>query len=387
MKTPHDKPIKVVLIHDWLTGMRGGEKVLELICQLYPDAPLYTLLFLPGTVTSTITNRKVYTSLLQFLPLADKKYRNYLPLYPLFAETHKVRDADLVLSTSHAVAKSMLRRRRKEKRPLHICYIHTPMRYAWDRFDDYFGPDRVGWIASRLFFRPLAWYLRAYDRWTLHRVDQFVANSTFVAEMVKRHYNREAIVLPPPVNIKRFSEVRRFPEDWYLVVSALVPYKKVDHAIRASAALRRNLIIVGKGPEKENLVRLAQDIAAPVKFAGDVSDTELMQYYGRAKALLFPGVEDFGIVPLEAAAAGCPVIALAHGGVLDSMTSSTAVLYKEAGHVGLQQAIQEFEQNAQRFDEHCLRIHARAFSEENFVARFNQIVERALRTIDSTDVQ
>jgi len=369
-----DKGLKVALIHDWLTGMRGGERVLELICRLFPDAPLHTLLFLPDSVTSTISNRRVHTSLLQHLPMAASKYRNYLPLFPLFAETNKVRDADLAISTSHAVAKSMVSRRVRQKPLVHICYIHTPMRYVWERFDDYFGPERVGWVLSNLFFRPIAAYLRLYDRWTVHRVDQFVANSRFVADMVRRHYNRDALVLPPPVNFNKFSRVVRCPEDWYLVVSALVPYKKIDLAIRAVAALGRELTIVGDGPEKKRLLQLVESLKARVKFVGALDDTDLMAYYGRAKALLFPGVEDFGIVPVEAIASGCPVIALAEGGVLDSMTPATALLYNDASADGLRNAIQEFEGDPTRFNERILRERAKEFSEENFMRRFQEIL-------------
>ena len=374
----HAGRLQVALVHDWLTGMRGGERVLELICRLYPGAPLHTLLFVPGSVTRTISNRPIKTSFLQSLPLARTKYRNYLPLFPLVAEANKVRDADLVISTSHAVAKSMVSKSSLTGSPVHLCYIHTPMRYVWDRFDDYFGPARVGWLASNLFFRPLAAFLRAYDRSTVGRVDQFVANSRFVADMVRRHYNRDAIVLPPPVNVKRFSQVLRTPEDWYLVVSALVPYKKIDQAIRAAAALKRKLTVVGDGPEKNKLVELAQRLEAQVKFVGSLDDDDLMSYYGRAKALLFPGVEDFGIVPVEAIASGCPVIALARGGVLDSMTPSTALLYTESSADGLEKAIKEFEQNTIRFDEHTLRERAARFSEENFIARFQEIVQATL---------
>ncbi len=374
--TLRDKPpLKVALVHDWLTGMRGGEKVLELICRMYPEAPLYTLLAIPGAVTSTIQDRPLHTSALQYLPLAAKRYRHYLPLFPLFAEFNKVRGVDLVISTSHAVAKSMVVKKRRSKKPLHICYIHTPMRYVWDRFDDYFGPERVGWFFSKFFFAPIAWYLRLYDRWTLHRVDQFVANSSFVAKRVKEFYNRDALVLPAPVNLQRFSQVKRAPQEWYLIVSALVPYKKVDHAIRAAAALGKKLVIVGTGPEEKNLLELAQELHAQVKFAGSVDNNELMNYYGQAKALLFPGVEDFGIVPLEAIASGCPVIALAEGGVLDSMTSLTAIFYKDSSPEGLKNAMEEFERQPGRLSEKDLRDRAVYFSEENFMLRFREIVQ------------
>ena len=183
------------------------------------------------------------------------------------------------------------------------------MRYVWDRFDDYFGPEKVGTIASRFFFGRSPAGLQKYDRATTDRVDVFVANSRFVADRVKRFYDREAEVLAPPVDVERFAVLDRRPEDWYLVVSALVPYKRVDHAIAACAALRKPLKIVGSGPDERKLRALATELGANVEFLGFVSDDDLGLYYSRARALLFPGVEDFGIVPVEAIAAGCPVIA------------------------------------------------------------------------------
>jgi len=368
----HDE--KVALIHDWITGMRGGEKVLQSICRLYPRAPLYTLLFIPGSSSPLIENRVIKTSLLQHLPFSFKRYRHYLPLYPLLAEMHKVRGVDLVISTSHAVAKSMVARKGPGK-PVHICYIHTPMRYVWDRFDDYFGPERVGWFLSRFFFAPIAWYLRLYDKMTAKRVDRFLANSSFIAQRVKRCYGREADVLFPPVEVERFAQVRREPTESYLVLSALVPYKKVDHAIRACSELGRCLVIVGSGPEERALRDLAQSLGAQVEFKGGVDGTELLGFYGKARALLFPGLEDFGIVPVEAIASGCPVIAYGAGGVLDSMTEKTAVFYTEQTVEGLKNAISEFEKNPNRFQEKDLRERADFFSEENFLKRLRAFIE------------
>src|SRR5512138_1772166 len=195
----HAGRLQVALVHDWLTGMRGGERVLELICRLYPGAPLHTLLFVPGSVTRTISNRPIKTSFLQSLPLARTKYRNYLPLFPLVAEANKVRDADLVISTSHAVAKSMVSKSSLTGSPVHLCYIHTPMRYVWDRFDDYFGPGRVSAL-SRLAIRPIAARLRAWDARTAARVSRFAANSAYVAGRIRRYYGRESVVIPPPVD-------------------------------------------------------------------------------------------------------------------------------------------------------------------------------------------
>jgi glycosyltransferase involved in cell wall biosynthesis len=367
---------RVTLVHDYLNGMRGGEKVLEVLCRMFPQAPLFTLMHVAGSCTKVIEDRPIYTSPLQHMPLAATKYRLYFPLFPAFAELTKAGDCDLVISTSHAVAKSMVRR--KGGKPLHICYIHSPMRYIWDRFDDYFGPEKVGKLASRLVFRPIASALQQYDRGTTDRVDVFVANSRFVADRVKRLYGREAEVVAPPVDIERFAALDRQPEDWYLVVSALVPYKRVDHAIEACAALGRPLKIVGSGPDRKPLEVLATKLGADVEFLGFVSDDDLGLYYSRARALLFPGVEDFGIVPVEAIATGCPVIALGEGGILDSMTSRTASFYEDATVDGLKRAITEFEGRA--FDVEELRNHALRFSVDAFVNGFQRILTQAMQT-------
>lgn len=368
--------LRVALIHDWLTGMRGGEKVLEVLCKLFPQAPLFTLMHVRGSVSEVIEDRVITTSPLQHMPWSAKKYRHYLPLFPVFAELTKVRGYDLVISSSHAVAKAMVRWPARN-RPFHICYIHTPMRYIWDRFDDYFGAEKVGRISSLMFFRPLAALLRFYDRRTADRVDVFCANSRYVAERVHTLYGRDAVVLHPPVDIERFSTVVRCAEDWYLVVSALVPYKRVDHAIAACAQLGRKLRIVGSGPEESRLRVLAKGSGANVEFLGAVTDDELLECYGRARALLFPGVEDFGIVPIEAIAAGCPVVALAEGGILDSMTDRTAFLYSKPTAGGLRQAIVQFE--ASRFEELELREHAQLFSIERFLEGFRELVDDSLK--------
>jgi glycosyltransferase involved in cell wall biosynthesis len=368
---------QVALAHDWLTGMRGGEKVLELLCRRFPEAPLWTLLHNPDSVSAAITSRSIHTSLLQQLPFAKKKYRHYLPFFPLFAETNKVSHANIVVSTSHAVAKSMVKRGR-EHCALHICYIHTPIRYAWELFDEYFGPERVGWLKSQLFFKPLLQWVKWYDRATTQRVDLFIANSNYVAERVLKCYGRKAAVLAPPVDLSRFAGTRRQPEDWYLVVSALVPYKRVDHAIRACARLDRQLKIVGSGPETEKLRQLARELGAKVEFVGFTDDEQLVDYYLRAKALLFPGIEDFGIVPVEAIAAGCPVIAFKKGGILDSMTEQTAIFYKNQSEEGLSGGMRRFEATSSRFDESVLRERAALFSEAAFLKGFERLLDQAL---------
>jgi glycosyltransferase involved in cell wall biosynthesis len=343
---------------------------------MFLQAPLYTLLHNRGSVSPIIENRPIITSPLQYIPLSANKYRHYLPLFPVFAELTKAGDCDLVISTSHAVAKSMVRR--KGGKPLHVCYIHSPMRYIWDRFDDYFGPEKVGKLASRFLFRPIARALQRYDHATIDRVDVFVANSRFVAGRVQRLYGRDAEVLAPPVDIDRFAALARQPEDWYLVVSALVPYKRVDHAIESCVAVGRPLKIVGSGPDRKPLETLATKLGADVEFLGFVSDDDLGHFYSRARALLFPGIEDFGIVPVEAIASGCPVIALEEGGILDSMTNRTAVFYQDGTIDGLKRAIAEFE--GRSFDPAELRNHAQRFSVDAFVNGFQRVLARAMQT-------
>jgi glycosyltransferase involved in cell wall biosynthesis len=375
---------RIALVHDWLTGMRGGEKVLDQLCRLYPTAPLWTLLHCPGEVSKAIEARPIHTSLLQHMPFARTLYRSYLPLFPLFAELHKADSAELVISTSHAVAKAMVARRNKAK-PFHVCYIHTPMRYVWDMFDEYFGPSRVGPLFSRFVFRPIAQLLQSYDKMTVDRVDLFLANSRHVAERVRRIYGREALVLAPPVSTERFVTLCREPEDWYLVVSAMVPYKRVDQAIRACAVLRRRLKLIGKGPETVALKRLAEDLGGDVEFLGFVNDESLGEYYRKARALLFPGVEDFGIVPVEAIACGCPVVALGIGGVLDSMTHLTSVLYEEATVEGLTQAMSAFEVREGNFKETDLREQALRFSDAHFLSRLEGMIQNATQLASQTE--
>jgi glycosyltransferase involved in cell wall biosynthesis len=375
--SPDISSLKVALVHDWLTGMRGGEKALETLCEMFPDAPMWTLVHVPGSVSKIIEDRKIHTSFLQHMPFAKTKYRHYLPLFPLAAEMTQVstEDADVVISTSHAVAKAMVNKNSNRRR-LHICYIHTPMRYIWDRFDDYFGPAQVGHVASRLFFKPIAKLLQIYDRRTVDRVDVYCTNSRYVAKRIRNLYGREAEVIYGPGDMGSGAAVVRRPEDWYLMVTALVPYKRIDQAIAACAGLGRPLKIVGKGPEERKLKNLSKEMCASVEFLGFVGDEELLNCYGRAKALIFPGVEDFGLVPVEAAAAGCPVIALAKGGVVDSMTAETAELYEEESAAALQEAIMRFE--GRKFSDAAMRRRAAEFTRDQFSRRFEAVLRSAL---------
>ena len=318
---------RVVLVHDWLTGMRGGEKVLESLCRVLPHAELLTLVHKRGSVSPLISARAIRTSPIQWLPQATERYRHYLPLFPAAIELFDLDDADLVVSTSHCAAKSVV----PTGRARHLCYCHSPMRYAWDQFDAYFGPDRVGAVASAI-YRPIMAWLARWDAATANRVHAFVANSGYVADRIARYYNRPASVLHPPVDTGFFTPGAApgaaggafKVEPYFLIVSALVPYKRIEVAIAAAHRLHAPLKIVGQGPDLDRLRTLA---GPTVEFTGALSDDDLREVYRRATAVLLPGEEDFGIVPVEAMACGRPVIALARGGARETVRPG------ETGHL------------------------------------------------------
>ncbi len=302
---------RVVLVHDWLTGMRGGEKVLESFCRLYPDADLLTLVHVPGSTTPVIEHRRVRASLIQRLPAPARWYRHYLPLFPFAIEQFDLDDATLVISTSHCAAKAVV----PTGRAVHVCYSHSPMRYGWDQFPAYFGPDRLGTLGTAAARHVVAWLAR-WDRDTAPRVHRFLANSAHVAGRIRRYYNRQAAVLHPPVDTRFFTPGSGTPGAYFLVVSALVPYKRIDTAIRATTKLGVPLKIVGTGPDEDRLRAISgQD----VEFLGRVDDETLRDLYRGARALVLPGEEDFGIAPVESLACGRPVIALARGGACETV--------------------------------------------------------------------
>lgn len=379
--TPEEDPIRVALVHDWLTGFRGGERVLEVLCELFPEAPLYTLVYVKNSTVPVIENREIHTSFIQRLPMAKKKYRHYLPLFPLASETLHVKGYDLIVSTSSAVAKSV-----HTYGALHWCYTHTPMRYVWDRFDDYFGPEIVGALPSKYFFRPIAAALRSYDRQTSSRVDHYVANSTFVADRIRRFYGREAEVICPPVDT-RFSKVVRKPEDFYLFFSALVPYKRADQAILACQKMKKKLVVLGHGPELAKLQKLADPNY--IQFIMHPTDEMVADHLARAKALLFPTIEDFGIVPVEALSAGLPVIGLHQGGLLDSQTEKTCLFYQNQTVEDLMAAIHEFElKGVDFFKPEDLRTQAGKFSRPIFRQKVSLSIHRLLaQKLDQTKLE
>ena len=381
--------MKIALVHDWLTGMRGGERVLERIAARYPGAPIHTLVWKRGSVSPALESHPIVTSFLQRLPGAEQRYRWFLPLFPRAIESFDLSDYDVVISTSHAAAKSAV----TAPGTFHLSYVFTPMRYVWDLEHVYFPPGRFPW--------PLSWYvrhtcerLRAWDRATSRRPDALLADSAHVAERIRRHWGREAEVLYPPVDVDRFR-VRSGPraagtEDRYLLAGAFAPYKRADLALETCARLGRRVLVTGASPEEPRLRRLAPP---GTEFRGWVGDDEIGEVYANARALLFPGEEDFGIIPLEALASGTPVIAFGRGGALETVGRGASpealarvaeggvarvpggVLFGTQTAAGLAEAIEAFER--ERFDPGELRALALPFAAAEFDRNFRAAFERA----------
>jgi glycosyltransferase involved in cell wall biosynthesis len=361
--------LRVVLVHDWLTGMRGGEKVLESICRLFPSAELLTLVHERQSVSALIESRRIRTSLIQRLPWPSRLYRHYLPLFPVAIEQFDLDDVDLVISTSHCAAKSVV----PTGRALHVCYCHSPMRYAWDQFESYFGPERLGRLPSAAARQTLAWLAR-WDRDTANRVDRYLANSRHVAGRIARYYNRRARVLHPPVDTLFFTPDDAPPASYFLVVSALVPYKRIDVAIEAAMRLGVPLKIVGTGPDE---ARLRARSGPGVQFLGPVEGPALRELYRRARALVLPGEEDFGIAPVEAMACGRPVIALGRGGATETVVPGvTGVLVDRAAADDMASAMRQLETTA--FDPGAIRAFAETFATARFESAFGEAVTETL---------
>jgi len=352
--------MKLALVHDWLTGMRGGEKALEVLCERFPDAELFTLVHVRGSVSPAIERLRTHTSFVQRLPMVKRFYRHYLPLFPTAIEQFSFDRFDVVVSLSHCCAKSIVH----PGRVPHLCYCLTPMRYAWDQFDAYFGPQRIGRAGSAL-MRPVMARLARWDRETADRTDRYVAISHYVAGRIRRYYNREATVVYPPVNTEFFHPDAAPAERFALVVSALVPYKRVDVAIAACRLAGVPLRIAGDGPDRAALERQALSADADVRFLGRLSNEEIRELYRRAAVTLLPGEEDFGIVPLEAQACGRPVVALGRGGARETVVpGETGLLVDETGPGAFAEAIAHAVDRP--FDATAIRRHAQQFSRTRF---------------------
>ncbi len=362
--------MKVALIHDWLTGMRGGERCLEQLCLMFPEADIYTLFHFPGTVSPIIESHPLHHSHLQKFPFAKRHYRRYLPFFPHAIEQFNLENYDLVISTSHCVAKGII----PNPEAVHISYCFTPMRYIWDRRFDYFG--EAGRV-KRAVISPVLHYLRIWDAASNRRVAHFIAISNYVKKRIRAYYARDAAVVYPPVEVNRFRTEQNI-DDYYLLVSAFAPYKRIDQAIAAFNRLGRRLLIVGSGQEEKRLKVMA---GRSIEFSGWVPDAQLPALYAGCRALIFPGVEDFGLVPVEVQAAGRPVIAYGRGGVLESVVPyensqnpGTGIFYHEATPDALAMAVKAYEKVQDHFDAEKIRTHAMKFDARHFSEAFHELV-------------
>ncbi len=363
--------MKVALAHDWLTGMRGGERVLEAILELFPDAPLYTLIYKKKSTSSFIEDRIIHTSFLNNIPGIEKHYRKFLPLFPLAVERMKIEEKiDLLISSSHCVIKGL----KKNSETKHLSYIHSPMRYIYDQFETYFGPQAP--LYQQWGARLTRNYLTSWDLESNKNVDVMVANSAFVAQRISNYYNRESEVVHPFVDLRDFEHLWNdfIPkEDYYCMVTAFAPNKRVDLAIETFNLNQKKLIIIGSGQEELKLRSMSK---SNIVFLGNVSREKIIKTLSKAKALIFPGVEDFGITPLESLAALTPVIAYKKAGVLETLNDSVSVFFEEQSVDHLKNAIEKFE--IKKFKNEDLLKQAKNFSKEKFKKELMMQIERLM---------
>ena len=360
--------MRVALVHYWLLGMRGGEKVLEALCRMYPEADIFTLFYDPRRVSETIRGHRVQAS---WLNAGSRWYRSLLPLGPMALETFDLRSYELIISSESGPAKGVITR----SDCCHLCYCHTPMRYLWDLYPDYRSKAWTGSALKRLAMIPLTNYLRLWDYASAARVDEFAANSENVRRRIARVWRRDAQVIHPPVDVRKF---RWEPaEDYFLIVSELVAYKQIAYAVRAFSASGRRLRIVGDGPEYRTL----RGLAAPnVEFCGRVADEQLQALYARSRALIVPGEEDFGIAAVEALAAGKAIIGLGRGGTVEIVPweTTSGVLYDEPSEERLDQALDEFDSIGHMVDPRQLQSRAAQFSETVFRRKTTAMIAEAM---------
>ena len=354
--------MKVALVHYWLVGMRGGEKVLEAFCYLFPDADIFTLVADPERLSPKIRRHSITTSFLQKIG-GRKHYQKMLPLMPHALESLDLTAYDLVISSEAGPAKGVITR----PDALHICYCHSPMRYIWDLYPQYMA--EAGLLARTMLFLA-APGLRQWDVTTSHRVDHFIANSDYVSRRIRKFYRREAEVIHPPVEVSRFK-ISDGPKDFYLCAGQITPYKKIELAVAACTQMNLPLVVIGDGAT----AKLKQSAGPTVSFLGAVSDAEMERCFSNCRALLYPGVEDFGIVPLEVMASGRPVIAFARGGALETVVEGkTGMFFHEQTVESLSAALARFEADSRMFDPAIMRAHAMSFEPARFRAELKKSI-------------
>lgn len=351
--------LKVAIVHDWLTNMGGAEQVVMVLLEMFPDATVFTSLLNRENVDPQILSADIRTSFLQRLPKKLRRHQRLLPFMPLAFEQFNLNGYDLVISSSSSCAKGII----TGVNTLHVCYCYTPMRYAWDFYHEYIGTLNG---LKKSFAEIFMSYIRIWDRLSADRVDGFIAISNHIKKRIKKHYAQTSQVIYPPVWTSRFRDAKCAKEDFYLVVSRLVPYKRIDLAIHACNELGKNLIVIGSGQEFSNLKRMA---GPTVKLLGRQPDQVVNEYIGRAKAFLFPGEEDFGITMVEAISSACPVIAFGRGGATDIVLHNvTGILFEEQTVDSLKNAIKLFEQTS--FDVSKLLEHSKKFDKVIFKEKF-----------------
>jgi glycosyltransferase involved in cell wall biosynthesis len=356
--------VKIAIVHDYLNQAGGAERVVGTLHTMFPDAPIFTTILDRASLWEVLRDADIRTSWMQKLPLLKRHFKAYLLFYPGAIERFDLREFDLVISSSSAFGKAAITR----KDAVHVCYCHTPMRFVWD-YQRYMEREQYG-SPVRAVLVPVLKRFRAWDVKTAGRPDVYVANSTVVADRIRRFYGRESVIVPPPVAVQRFTPVEK-AEDFYLIVSRLNPYKRVDLVVKAFNDLGRPLVIIGDGPDRATLEKMAKP---NITFLGRLPDPEVARYYARCRALLFPGDEDFGIVPLEANAAGRPVIAFKAGGALDTVVNGeTGIFFCELTPESLTEAVLHAEATA--WDSAAIRRHAEDFAEPHFRERLMRVVE------------
>ena len=368
--------MKVALVHDYLNQMGGAERVVMAFHEMFPDAPIYTSIYDPQRVDPAFQRMDIRTSFMQKLPLVTKHHQPYLPFYPFAMESLDLRGYDLVLSSSSAFGKGVITR----PETLHVCYCHTPMRWCWN-YDEYVEREQLGGVARKV-LPFLITGLRIWDQTSAMRVDAFIANSPVVAERIQKYYRRDAVVIPPPVEASRFPfDPNLQPEDYFLTLSRLIPYKRVDLAIEACNQLHLPLVVIGGGRDLERLKQLA---GPTIRFMGRLSDEEVLHYFAHCRAFLSLNEEDFGITPLEAQACGRPVIAYGAGGALTSVVDGvTGTFFTEQTVESLTTTLAAFDEHA--YDSHVIHNHALEFDLPRFKRRILQFIEAKLseRTTDA----
>ncbi|MDZ4760938.1 MAG: glycosyltransferase [Alphaproteobacteria bacterium] len=369
-------PLKVAIIHYWMLKMRGGEKVLQSLCEMYPQADIFTHVYSPKDMSAEIRKHTVRETFIGRLPMAKKLYKSYLPLMPMALEQLDMSEYDLIISSESGPAKGVIAR----PDAVHVCYCHSPMRYLWDQYPQY---RRTAGAFKKLVMPFLMGGLRQWDVTSAARVDHFVANSNAVAARINKYWRRPSEVIAPPVDVERFS-AREPREDFFLFVGELVPYKRADLAIRACTLMSRRLIVIGDGPEMASLRRIA---GPTIEFLGRVPFDILAEHYARCRAFLFPAEEDFGIVPVEAMASGAPVIAFARGGSRDFVVPDrTGLFFHKQTVSDMVSAITRFEACQHIFDPLKIAEHASGFHGDFFKLRMRAVIDRLLAGDDKGQV-